>query len=144
MANPESWNAVSKLAETEKALRARGFVGNSSTAGRYACCRTRSRRPQAYAESRQKAEEKRDVFLGWCRKDGHRSAGETLLRDWDRMVTFYQFPKEHWKHLRTTNVVESPFAALRLRTALTGTGQGLSRQQGDCSPVYRLEVFDFC
>jgi len=32
------------------------------------------------------------------------------------MVTFYQFPKEHWKHLRTTNVVESPFAALRLRT----------------------------
>ena len=32
------------------------------------------------------------------------------------MVTFYQFPKEHWKHLRTTNIVESPFAALRLRT----------------------------
>lgn len=38
------------------------------------------------------------------------------MRDWDRMVTFYRFPKEHWKHLRTTNVVESPFAALRLRT----------------------------
>ena len=70
----------------------------------------------AYAESRQEAEEKRDVFLGWCRKEGYRSAGETLLRDWDRMVTFYQFPKEHWKHLRTTNIVESPFAALRLRT----------------------------
>ena len=32
------------------------------------------------------------------------------------MVTFYYFPKEHWIHLRTTNVVESPFAALRLRT----------------------------
>jgi putative transposase len=32
------------------------------------------------------------------------------------MVSFYQFPKEHWKHLRTTNIVESPFAALRLRT----------------------------
>jgi len=32
------------------------------------------------------------------------------------MVTFYQFPKEHRKHLRTTNPVESPFAALRLRT----------------------------
>ena len=32
------------------------------------------------------------------------------------MVTFHQFPQEHWKHLRTTNVVESPFAALRLRT----------------------------
>jgi transposase-like protein len=41
---------------------------------------------------------------------------ETLERDWDRMVTFYRFPREHWKHLRTTNVVESPFAAVRLRT----------------------------
>ena len=29
------------------------------------------------------------------------------------MVTFYAFPKEHWKHLRTTNPVESPFASVR-------------------------------
>ena len=29
----------------------------------------------------------------------------------------YQFPREHWKHLRTSNPVESPFAAVRLRTA---------------------------
>ncbi|OFZ71211.1 MAG: hypothetical protein A2451_09275, partial [Bdellovibrionales bacterium RIFOXYC2_FULL_39_8] len=69
-----------------------------------------------YAESRPEAEEKRDDFLAWCRQEGCRAAGDTLVRDWDRMVTFYQFPKEHWKHLRTTNVVESPFAALRLRT----------------------------
>ena len=32
------------------------------------------------------------------------------------MVTFYDFPREHWQHLRTTNPAESPFAALRLRT----------------------------
>jgi transposase-like protein len=70
----------------------------------------------AYAESRADAEEKRALFLRWCHGEGYRSAGETLMRDWERMVTFYQFPKEHWKHLRTTNVVESPFAALRLRT----------------------------
>lgn len=38
------------------------------------------------------------------------------MRDWDRMVTFYSFPKEHWAHLRTTNVVESPFSIVRLRT----------------------------
>jgi len=69
-----------------------------------------------YSESRQEAEEKRDLFVAWCRKEGYRTAGETLVRDWERMVTFYRFPKEHWKHLRTTNVVESPFAALRLRT----------------------------
>jgi hypothetical protein len=46
-----------------------------------------------------------------------RAAGRRLAEDWDRLVTFYAFPKEHWKHLRTTNVVESPFAAVRLRTA---------------------------
>lgn len=70
----------------------------------------------AYAESRPEAEERRDFFVEWCRKEGYRSAGDTLIRDWDRMVSFYQLPREHWKHLRTTNVVESPFAALRLRT----------------------------
>lgn len=41
---------------------------------------------------------------------------ERLAHDWERLVTFYQFPCEHWRHLRTTNVVESPFAAARLRT----------------------------
>jgi len=70
----------------------------------------------AYAETREQAETRRDDFIRWCRQGGYRGAGETLVRDWDRMVTFYQFPKEHWKHLRTTNVVESPLAALRLRT----------------------------
>ena len=43
-------------------------------------------------------------------------AVEILDRGWDRMVTFYCFAREHWKHLRTTNVVESPFAAVRLLT----------------------------
>jgi len=32
-------------------------------------------------------------------------------------MAFYAFPQAHWKHLRTTNPVESPFAAVRLRTA---------------------------
>jgi transposase-like protein len=39
-----------------------------------------------------------------------------LDEDWGRMVSFFSFPKPHWQHLRTSNVVESPFAALRLRT----------------------------
>jgi len=69
-----------------------------------------------YSETRESAEAERDDFVRWCRQEGYRRAGETLLRDWDRMVTFYQFPQEHWRHLRTTNIVESPFAGLRLRT----------------------------
>ena len=43
-------------------------------------------------------------------------AVERLGYDWERLVTFYQFPREHWRHLRTTNVVESPLATGRLRT----------------------------
>ena len=49
-------------------------------------------------------------------KKGVTAAGRRLEEDWERLVTFYAFPQEHWKHLRTTNVVESPFAAVRLRT----------------------------
>jgi putative transposase len=69
------------------------------------------------AESLREAEDARNLFAGWCKKGSYSAAKEALERDWERMVTFYQFPKEHWRHLRTTNIVESPFAALRLRTA---------------------------
>ena len=69
-----------------------------------------------YSETREVAEARRDDFFIWCRKEGYDRAAGALEQDWVRMVTFYSFPKEHWKHLRTTNVVESPFAALRLRT----------------------------
>jgi putative transposase len=43
-------------------------------------------------------------------------AVERLTDDWERLVTLYQFPREHWPHLRTSSVVESPFATVRLRT----------------------------
>ena len=69
-----------------------------------------------YAESRSEAERMRDMFVRWSRQHSYETAAESLERDWDRMVTFYAFPKEHWRHIRTTNPVESPFAALRLRT----------------------------
>jgi putative transposase len=39
-----------------------------------------------------------------------------LANDWEQLVTFYHFPSGHWLHLRTSNVVESPFASVRLRT----------------------------
>lgn len=42
-------------------------------------------------------------------------AVEVLEDDWDRMITFLRFPESHWQHIRTTNVVESPFASVRLR-----------------------------
>ena len=69
-----------------------------------------------YAESRAEAERLRDVFGRWARELSYEGAAQSLERDWERMVTFYDFPIEHWRHIRTTNPVESPFAALRLRT----------------------------
>ena len=70
-----------------------------------------------YAETREAAERQKRAFQAWSTKRGHAEVGRALDRDWERMVTFYQFPREHWKHLRTSNPVESPFAAVRLRTA---------------------------
>jgi transposase-like protein len=43
-------------------------------------------------------------------------AVECLIKDRDALLAFYDFPAEHWKHLRTTNVVESAFATVRHRT----------------------------
>jgi uncharacterized Fe-S radical SAM superfamily protein PflX len=39
-----------------------------------------------------------------------------LNADWEHMMTFCSFPKELWQHIRATNVVESPFESMRLRT----------------------------
>ena len=73
-------------------------------------------REVVYAETRKEAVEARQAFKKrygpWYPK-----AVVTLENDWERMVTFYDFPKDHWTHLRTSNVVESPFAAVRLRTS---------------------------
>ena len=69
-----------------------------------------------YAETRAEAERLRKVFTRWCGDHSYEAASEAIERDWERMVTFYDYPREHWRHLRTTNPVESPFAALRLRT----------------------------
>jgi putative transposase len=69
-----------------------------------------------YAETREQAVTLKEKFQKWCEKAGCQAAGQCLDADWDRLVTYYDFPAEHWKHLRTTNPVESPFAAVRLRT----------------------------
>ena len=50
-------------------------------------------------------------------------AVECLVKDQEVLLTFYDFPAEHWVHLRTTNPIESTFATVRLRTVRTkGSG----------------------
>jgi putative transposase len=67
------------------------------------------------------AETKRDALVAfdtfietWGVK--YDKAVECLIKDRDALLTFYDFPAEHWKHLRTTNVIESSFATIRHRT----------------------------
>ena len=54
-------------------------------------------------------------------------AAACLAKDRDVLLTFYEFPAEHWVHLRTTNPIESTFATIRLRTAKTkGSGSRIA------------------
>ena len=72
--------------------------------------------PIPYAGTRAEAERLKRGFQRWCQDRGLADVADLPDHDWERLVTFYRFPKAHWKHLRTTNVVESPFAAVALRT----------------------------
>ncbi|MCZ7661776.1 MAG: transposase [Thermoleophilia bacterium] len=45
---------------------------------------------------------------------------DELGPDFGRMLAFYDFPAERWQHLCTTNPLESPFSAVRLRTGAAG------------------------
>jgi transposase-like protein len=68
-----------------------------------------------YADSRQEAVKERKKFEQAFRHNS--KAVKTVVENWERLTTYYDFPREHWKHLRTSNVVESPFSRVRLRTA---------------------------
>src|SRR3989454_9323286 len=68
-----------------------------------------------YAETQAACETLREQFTTRYRKLASKAV-ERLADDWERLVRFYQFPREHWPRLRTSHVGESPFAAVRLRT----------------------------
>ena len=70
------------------------------------------------AEARDDAEEAFDFFIE-ASGAKYDKAVECLTKDRDRLLTFYDFPAEHWKHVRSTNPIESTFATVRLRTTRT-------------------------
>jgi len=74
------------------------------------------------APSRAEAEKAFDLFLRTYEAK-YPKAAECLGKDRQELLAFYDFPAEHWMHLRTTNVIESVFATVRLRTEKTkGSG----------------------
>jgi putative transposase len=62
-------------------------------------------------------------------------ATECLRKDQDVLLTFFDFPAPHWKHLRTTNPIESTFATVRHRTRQT---KGCGSREATLSMVYKL------
>ena len=62
-------------------------------------------------------------------------AVECLEKDRDTLLTFYDFPAEHWRHLRTSNPIESTFATVRLRTKKT---KGLGSRAACLAMVFKL------
>lgn len=61
------------------------------------------------ASNREAAEKLANELLADWKKVGYYQAMECLWVAMPKLLTFYEMPPEHWKHLRTTNVIESPF-----------------------------------
>jgi len=70
------------------------------------------------AESRKLAQKAFDLFISTFEAK-YPQAVQCLVKDRDVLLTFYDFPAEHWVHLRTTNPIESTFSTVRLRTDRT-------------------------
>ena len=68
------------------------------------------------ANSEAAARKLAEKLIADSRRAGYDRAADCLANDLDRCLTFFSFPEQHRSHLRTTNVVESPFAGVRLRT----------------------------
>jgi putative transposase len=89
-----------------------------------------------YAPDRQSALEGIDVF---SEEYGARypKAVDTLTKDQDRLLTFFDFPAEHWLHLRTTNPIESTFATVKARTRKT---KGAGSRKAGLAMAFKLLV----
>lgn len=70
------------------------------------------------AETKDEASEYIDIFEATF-SPKYEKAVKCLTKDRDNMLTFFDFPAEHWKHLRTSNPIESAFSTVRLRQRVT-------------------------
>jgi transposase-like protein len=86
------------------------------------------------ADTRENAEKAFDRFLEkYAAK--YPAACQCLKQDRDVLLAFYDFPAEHWKHLRTTNPIESTFATIRLRHRRT---KGCGTRRASLTMMFKL------
>lgn len=71
------------------------------------------------APTREECTRLRDEYCIQLRAQGQPDTAACLERDWEDFVTFFDFPEEHWQHLKTSNPIESVFAGVKLRTNAT-------------------------
>lgn len=86
------------------------------------------------AATKAEAEKAFDLFVATYRAK-YGKATECLAKDRAELLAFYDFPAEHWGHLRTTNPIESTFATVRLRTAKT---KGCGSRSACLTMVFKL------
>ena len=86
------------------------------------------------AETRVDTEAAFDFFITTYGVKYDKAVGK-LAKDRDVLLAFYDFPAEHWKHIRTTNPIESVFATVRNRTRKT---KGCLNRKTALAMVYRL------
>ncbi len=86
------------------------------------------------AETKVEAEKAFDLFVATYEAK-YPKAVECLVKDRGVLLTFYDFPAEHWRHIRTTNPIESTFATVRLRHGKT---KGSGSRTACLTMVYKL------
>jgi len=86
------------------------------------------------ASTKRDAEKAFDLFIATYEAK-YRSATECLAKDREQLLTFYDFPAEHWIHIRTTNPIESVFATVRLRHNKT---KGNGNRKACLTMVFKL------
>ena len=86
------------------------------------------------ADTKENAEKAFDAFLETYGAK-YPKATECLKKDRDVLLSFYDFPAEHWTHVRTTNPIESTFATVRLRHRKT---KGNGSRQACLIMVFKL------
>ena len=68
-------------------------------------------------------------------------AAAKVVNDREELLAFYEFPAEHWRHLRTTDPIESSFATVKLRTRVTnGAGSKPRRLRGPTSCLMQPRI----
>ena len=88
------------------------------------------------AEDRKAADRAFDTFVT-IYEAKYPKAVECLEKDRDRLLTFYDFPAQHWAHIRTTNPIESSFATIRHRTDQT---KGCVTRETMLTMIFKLGI----